>query len=142
MVTVAVRSPLPVAWIAMGFELDDKAARELADITGLAVTLSVNADGRWSDVISTLPDGDRRTSDVVTRRIELSTGGNTEIVAILSRSLAEARAPFERLTKVLVRHRGCQSGGLCTGCFLAGPQHHPTLAGSDPGGRSHARGHL
>ena len=101
MVTVAVRSPLPVAWIAIGFELDDKAARELADITGLAVTLSVNADGRWSDVISTLPDGDRRTSDVVTRRIELSTGSNTEIVAILSRSLAEARAPFERLTKVL-----------------------------------------
>ncbi len=40
LVTVSVRSPLPVAWIAMGFELDDKAARELADITGLAVTLS------------------------------------------------------------------------------------------------------
>jgi diguanylate cyclase (GGDEF)-like protein len=100
-VTVAVRSPLPVAWIAMGFELDDKAARELANITGLAVTLSVNADGRWSDVISTMPDGDRRTSDVVTRRIELSTNSNTEIVAILSRSLADARAPFERLTKVL-----------------------------------------
>ena len=36
MVTVSVRSPLPVAWIAMGFELDDKAARELADITGPA----------------------------------------------------------------------------------------------------------
>ncbi len=53
MVTVAVRSPLPVAWIAMGFEFDAKAARELANITGLAVTLSVNTDGRWSDVIST-----------------------------------------------------------------------------------------
>src|SRR6202451_649659 len=45
LVTVSVRSPLPVAWIAMGFELDDKAARELADITGLAVTLSVNSGG-------------------------------------------------------------------------------------------------
>ena len=30
----------------MGFELDDKAARELADITGLAVTLSVNSNGQ------------------------------------------------------------------------------------------------
>ena len=101
LVTVAVRSPLPVAWIAMGFEFDDKAARELANITGLAVTLSVSADGRWNDVISTLPDGGMRTADVVTRRIELSKTGNTEIVAVLSRSLADARAPFERLTKVL-----------------------------------------
>ncbi len=101
MVTVPVRSPLPVAWIAMGFEFDNRAARELANITGLSVTLSVNADGRWDDIISTVPDGSLRTTDVVTRRIELSKTGNTEIVAVLSRSLAEARAPFERLTKVL-----------------------------------------
>jgi diguanylate cyclase (GGDEF)-like protein len=101
LVTVAVRSPLPVAWIAMGFEFDSKAARELADITGLAVTLSVNADGRWSDLISTVPAGSVKTTDVVTRRIELAHAGNTQIVAVLSRSLADARAPFERLTKVL-----------------------------------------
>ncbi|HEX3949552.1 MAG TPA: EAL domain-containing protein [Steroidobacteraceae bacterium] len=100
-VTVAVRSPLPVAWIAMGFEFDAKAARELADITGLAVTLSVDSDGRWSNLISTVPDGSLRTTDVVTRRIELSKTGNSAIVAVLSRSLADARAPFERLTKVL-----------------------------------------
>lgn len=100
-VTVAVRSPLPVAWIAMGFEIDRKAAHELADITGLAVTLSVHAGGRWTDVISTVSDGTLRTTDVVTRRIEMSKVGDTEIVAVLSRSLADARAPFERLTKVL-----------------------------------------
>jgi diguanylate cyclase (GGDEF)-like protein len=100
-VTVAVRSPLPVAFIAMGFEFDDKAARELADITGLAVTLSVNTDGRWTNVISTVPKGSARTTDVVTRRMELSKAGNSEIVAVLSRSLADARAPFERLTQVL-----------------------------------------
>jgi diguanylate cyclase (GGDEF)-like protein len=101
LVTVSVRSPLPVAWIAMGFELDDKAARELADITGLAVTLKVNSAGRWTDVVSTVPAGRVRQSDVVTRRIEMSKWGNAEVVAILSRSLADARAPFERLTKVL-----------------------------------------
>jgi len=101
LVTVSVRSPLPVAWIAMGFELDAKAARELADITGLAVTLSVNSGGRWTDVVSTVPAGAARQSDVVTRRIEMSRWGNAEVVAVLSRSLADARAPFERLTKVL-----------------------------------------
>jgi len=57
LVTVSVRSPLPVAWIAVGFELDGKAARELADITGLAVTLSVNSGGHWTDVVSTMPAG-------------------------------------------------------------------------------------
>src|SRR6202011_3433577 len=65
LVTVAVRSPLPVAWIAMGFEFDDKAAHELADITGLAVTLSVNSGGHWTDVASTVPAGGARPSDVV-----------------------------------------------------------------------------
>ena len=101
MVTVAVRSPLPVAWIAMGFEFDSKAARELADITGLAVTLSAYSDGRWQNIISTVPAGSTKTSDVATRRIELARTGTTQIVAVLSRSLADARAPFERLTKVL-----------------------------------------
>jgi diguanylate cyclase (GGDEF)-like protein len=101
LVTVSVRSPLPVAWIAMGFELDEKAARELADITGLAVTLSVNSGGHWTDRVSTVPAGTARQSDIVTRRIEMSRWGNAEVVAVLSRSLADARAPFERLTKVL-----------------------------------------
>jgi diguanylate cyclase (GGDEF)-like protein len=101
LVTVSVRSPLPVARIAMGFELDVKAARELADITGLAVTLAVNSGGHWTDVVSTVPAGAAGPSDVVTRRIEMSKWGNAEVVAVLSRSLADARAPFERLTRVL-----------------------------------------
>jgi diguanylate cyclase (GGDEF)-like protein len=100
-VSVAVRSPLPVAWIAMGFELDDKAARKLADITGLGVTLSVHADGGWTNILETLPTGTAPTSDVVTRRIEMSKDHHARVVAVLSRSLAEARAPFERLTRVL-----------------------------------------
>jgi diguanylate cyclase (GGDEF)-like protein len=101
LVTVSVRSPLPVAWIAMGFELDAKAARELADITGLAVTLSVNSGGHWTDRVSTIAQSAARPSDVVTRRIEMSKWGTTQVVAVLSRSLADARAPFERLTKML-----------------------------------------
>jgi diguanylate cyclase (GGDEF)-like protein len=100
-VTVPVRSPLPVALISMGFELDRNAARELAEITGLAVTLSVNSGGHWTDVVSTVPAGAAGQADVVTRRIEMSKWGNAEVVAILSRSLADARAPFERLTNVL-----------------------------------------
>jgi diguanylate cyclase (GGDEF)-like protein len=101
LVAVQVASPLPVAWIAMGFELDRDAATHLADITGLAVTLSVKSAGRWTDMVTTLPAGAARRGDVVTRRIEMSKSDRTEIVAVLSRSLAEARAPFESLTRVL-----------------------------------------
>jgi diguanylate cyclase (GGDEF)-like protein len=97
MVTVPVRSPLPVAWITMGFALDDKAARELADITGLGVTLSLRS-GAGTEVASTVPAGSAADPDIVARRIALSNQGDTEVEATLSRSLREARAPFERLT--------------------------------------------
>jgi diguanylate cyclase (GGDEF)-like protein len=97
MVTVPVRSPLPVAWISMGFALDDKAARELADITGLGVTLSLRSGAR-TEVASTVPPGSAGNPDTVARRIALSNQGDTEVEATLSRSLSEARAPFERLT--------------------------------------------
>ena len=117
LVTVPVRSPLPVAWIAMGFELDNKAARELADITGLDLTLSVSSDGRWTDVVSTLPAGTPRRSDIVTRRIELANLGHGEVVATLSRSLAGALAPFARLTNTLFLIAGISLIGFATVAF-------------------------
>jgi len=97
MVTVPVRSPLPVAWISMGFALDDKAARELADITGLGVTLSLSSGAR-TEVASTVAAGSAAARDTVARRIALSNQGDIGVEATLSRSLSEARAPFERLT--------------------------------------------
>ncbi len=100
-VMVAVRSPLPVAWIAMGFELGSVAAREMADITGLGVTLAVGPAERVTEVVSTLAPAQRRSSDLLERRLQLSTDRPAPVVAILSRSLSEARAPFERLTNVL-----------------------------------------
>jgi diguanylate cyclase (GGDEF)-like protein len=96
-VTVPVRSPLPVAWVTMGFAVDDKAARELAEITGLGVTLSWRA-GTGIEEVGTVPAGSSAGTDIVARRIALSDPGDTEVDATLSRSLSEARAPFARLT--------------------------------------------
>jgi diguanylate cyclase (GGDEF)-like protein len=101
LVMVPVRSPLPVAWIAMGFELGSAAAKEMAEITGLGVTLGYGENGRWRESVSTFSAQQRRNSDGIERRLTLSHEQGTEVVAILSRSLAEARAPFERLTNVL-----------------------------------------
>ena len=101
LVAVAVRSPLPVAYIAMGFELDHDAARELANATGLRVRLSIKSDGAWRDVLSIGPDNASTATDLVSKRIELNSLDRTQVAATLSRSLSEALAPFERLTDVL-----------------------------------------
>lgn len=102
MVTVEVRSPVPVARISMGFELDEKAARELADITGLGVKLSFRSGDRWTDVVSTVPTGEGNGEEFAERRIVMSTlQGGSDVAATLSRSLTDARAPFERLTNRL-----------------------------------------
>jgi diguanylate cyclase (GGDEF)-like protein len=101
LVTVAVRSPLPVALVTMGFEVDAHAAQELADITGLSVAISYKADGEWKRVISSAPAGIGAGFDQIAHNIGMSRVGGTEVVATLSRSLQDARAPFERLTNVL-----------------------------------------
>jgi diguanylate cyclase (GGDEF)-like protein len=106
LVTVSVRTPLPVARISMGFALDQAAAHELAVITGLGLTLAVGAPDHSRTVVSEQPGGtDLGTDvggDVAVRRLELGAIGHETVTATLSRSLAEARAPFERLTRTLV----------------------------------------
>jgi len=100
LVAVPIKSPVPVAWIVMGFELDHAAATELAQITALGVTLSLRSNGRWTRVVSTVPDP-RADDDMKTRQIVLSSPDGTEVVATLSRSLREASASFDNLTSTL-----------------------------------------
>jgi diguanylate cyclase (GGDEF)-like protein len=101
LVVVPVRSPLLVAWVAMGFQLDGEAVAELASVTGLQVTLLA---GNGSVAATTLDMASlaavmAHTDDWVTREVPLGTSGAR---ALLSRSLAEALAPFEQLSRVLV----------------------------------------
>ncbi len=54
--TVPIKAPLPIAWLSMGFELNDDFARQLEKLIGLEVTLL--ADGEDSDrVIATTRPG-------------------------------------------------------------------------------------
>ena len=101
LVAAAVRSPLPAAWIVMGFELDGRSTQELAQLTGLGITLSIESPAGWSDVVTTAGTAGRDAADLATRRLDLTGKAGNRVTATLSRSLAEARAPFERLTRVL-----------------------------------------
>jgi diguanylate cyclase (GGDEF)-like protein len=101
LVAVPVKSPLTVAWITMGFELDAAAASELAKITDLGVTLSIRSNDRWTPVVSTVHSLKTASEDDVTRQIDLPSLDNVQVDATLSRSLSEASASFAHLTSTL-----------------------------------------
>jgi diguanylate cyclase (GGDEF)-like protein len=101
LVAVVINNPLPVAWVVMGFEIDQKTAKELKDITGLGVTLAIKSGAGWTDVVSTEPGGQRPRSPEETRRIGLPDGPAATVVVTLSKSFAAAMLPFDRLTQYL-----------------------------------------
>jgi diguanylate cyclase (GGDEF)-like protein len=99
LVAVQVKSPLPVAWIIMGFELDQDAANGLKKISGLTVSLLMHSGDLWEDVVTSDPV---RALGAPIRGIAPQP---TEPASLerhtLERSLADARAPFESLTTSL-----------------------------------------
>lgn len=118
LVAAVVRAPVPIARVVMGFELDENAVKQLAAITGLDVTLTTESGGTVRAAASTLqgdslatavqhagavhPPGAASGSDILSRSISLSHDGELPVRALLSRSLAEARKPFDRLSDRLI----------------------------------------
>jgi len=110
LVAVPVKAPLPVAWVGMGFLIDDRMAREMASLTSLDVSfLDQRLDGRWNTLASTLPaqriahakPGDVADDRYATRVISIASTGEP-VVVVLQRSLTAAMAPFHRLQSALL----------------------------------------
>ena len=124
LVVVPVLAPLPVAWLAVGFSVNDALAQELHRLTRLQVSFLSREDGaRWRIQASTLPerergllladiaagrlvasDQDANTGDgdeAITRVLELSLQSNQSVVAVLQEPLAEALEPFRQLQRRL-----------------------------------------
>ncbi len=124
-VVVPVLAPVPIAWLAMGFKIDDKLARELLALTSLQVTfLTSNGAARWNVPASTLSDSARADlaaripdpaqtastqstisiggDDYETRVLRLHRQGERDILAALQRSLKTALEPFNRLRNTLL----------------------------------------
>lgn len=124
MVTVPLLAPLPVAWIVVGFQVDDPFADALKEDSLSEVSLLLS-DGRgnWSDFASTLPFELRQLlpsalgigqrpldrsftlelagGDYVTLITELDRRDGSAFSAVLQRSRDEALAPFSRLRLTL-----------------------------------------
>ena len=55
LVVVPVLAPVPIAWVAIGFVIDDRVAADLKAVTSLQLSFaSLGTDGRWSVHASTL----------------------------------------------------------------------------------------
>ncbi len=126
MVVVPVLAPVPIAWLASAFIIDDKFAHNLQSLTDLEVTFLTRqqSNGQWVVRATTLPanfanDLPNAMSGVVAdqgqktvrlqledgdylARIQLLNADGTSAVAVLQRSLHEALAPLRALQKTLL----------------------------------------
>lgn len=121
---VPVLAPLPIAWVAVGFAVDDALARDLHRLTGLdASFLTYASDGAWKMQASTLSKRERadllrdvargryaRTDaagnavdrgDAVVRMHALPAGPGEAATVVLQKPLAAALEPFRRLQRQL-----------------------------------------
>jgi diguanylate cyclase (GGDEF)-like protein len=118
LVAVVINNPLPVAWVVMGFEIDQKTAKALKDITGLGVTFAIKSGESWVDVVSTEPGTQRPRSAEETRRIGLPEVASPTVVVTLSKSFADAMLPFDRLTRYLYWIAGIALAVSATAAFI------------------------
>jgi diguanylate cyclase (GGDEF)-like protein len=114
-VAVAVRSPLPIAWIVVGVELD---TAELSGMTGFGVTLSAETQGVWRPIAWSAPANFAGRTDLMPRWIPLSSiTPDTSVAATLSLALAETREPFQSLINLLFVIAGISLVGSAYAAF-------------------------
>lgn len=117
-VMVPIHAPRLIAWVAMGFQVDDKWARDLSDMIGLSVSIVRQQSGNPVLLASSLGTPDRdllagalptmsgRTQRIVhladqhyqTVRLPL----DREVSIVLQRSLEQVQAPFNALQTALL----------------------------------------
>lgn len=117
-ILVPVQAPRLIAWVAIGFVADDKWARDLSEMTGLAVSV-VQRDGASAAVLASSLDRRKRLAlpfalphlannvpqalqigDEPYQSIRLPLDHDTSVV--LQRSIEQAEAPYRSLQSVLL----------------------------------------
>jgi diguanylate cyclase (GGDEF)-like protein len=121
LVVVPVLAPEPIAWMAVGFLMDDKTAQDLRQLTALDVSfLSRDGVQPWRVHASTLDSGLREpllkllpqdgkpSQATITLRsageeyeaqlTHLDQYQDTQVVAVLQRSVSEGLKPFNRIS--------------------------------------------
>jgi HAMP domain-containing protein len=124
LVIVPVLAPLPVAWLVVGFKVDDALAQDLHRLTRLQVSfLARHRDEPWRIQASTLEGGERAAlvadaaagrlssntaedtagyaEQAITRALDLAVRRDERVVAVLQEPLAVALEPFWQMQRRL-----------------------------------------
>lgn len=118
LVVVPVKAPVLIAWVTIGFIIDDTAARDLHALSALQVSFVGYENGRWSLYSSTLPPALRTEllaqpqlfkastqplagETFQARLLALDPGQDTPVHALLQQSLNAEMAPFHALQRTL-----------------------------------------
>jgi diguanylate cyclase (GGDEF)-like protein len=126
LVVVPVYAPVPIAWLAMGFLIDDRFARRLQSLTSLDVSFwsAARAGDGWNLLATTMAPEKRPAlldamsaierqvsgtavllvgdEDYVAAFSRPETQDGNVILTVLQKSLAEELAPLRRLQAILV----------------------------------------
>ena len=123
LVITAVNAPTTIAWVGMGFNIDDKNADDLKKLTALDVSFLSRRRGEvWRNHASTLSENvrngllpavfneaDKGTlairldgEDYEARVAKIESQGDVQIVAVLQRSLTEGVKPFKRVSNAFL----------------------------------------
>jgi diguanylate cyclase (GGDEF)-like protein len=98
-VLVPIMAPRRIAWVAMGFRLDDHWARELAEVAGLSVSIvRIGSGARPVLLASSFGKPPGAAERYQTTRLDLGGG----LQAVLQLPLAQVEAPFEVLLAQLL----------------------------------------
>jgi diguanylate cyclase (GGDEF)-like protein len=116
MILLPVRAPIPIAFAAVGFRMDDRLAKELSQLSGLEVTFISERDGTETAMVSTLDDQVLNAalsaaadvevslrlpfienSHFSSRKLYLAENAAETIGVVLSASLDEAYLAFDEL---------------------------------------------
>ena len=124
LVLVPVLAPLPIAWVALGFSVNDALVQDLNRLTGQQISfLSHQGSDPWHLQASTLLEVDREallrnvgadrfagsddagnslhSDGAVTRVLPLPTRAGASVIAVLQQPLSTALEPFRRLQRQL-----------------------------------------
>lgn len=118
LVVVPVKAPVLIAWVTIGFVIDDKTAQDLHALSALEVSFISNKGKDWQLYSSTLPFEQRKAlfaqpeqinaanqtladEDFQSRLLNLSDGNEGSVHALLQHSLNAAMAPFFALQRTL-----------------------------------------
>ncbi len=131
LVAVPVKAPVTIAWVAMGFEIDDTFATEMSRLTALDVSfINQHKDGRWSVLATShasaygaarstlLTNADLRWNAEYASRVMTLKSSDGMIAVLLQRSLSDALLPYQRLHTALLLIVLCGVGVTIIGSIV------------------------